>query len=179
MKKCIVFFAFVALLCGCASTPLRPKYAVFPVNNTLEPVTSPAAGLRLRMAEDLRAYSAPLCFQTDHTVRLCREVQYYAPLEVALARALEDITVFKAECPDKIKIEVRDYCVVVHDPATLQTPPGAVPSPLEVRVNLLVTRPGQPAAHHGVSHFLPAACTPQDLHAAFAQALYEAYKSAF
>lgn len=178
MKKCFLFLSGIVLLCGCLATSSQPKYAVFPVNHTLEPVSSTAAGLRLRMAEDLRAYDTPLFFQADNTVRLNHTLRYYAPLEVALARALEDITVFKAESSDKIKIEVRDYCLIEHDPTTLQTPSGATPSPLEVRVHLLVTRPGLPTTHHDVSHFLPAESTQQELHAAFARALYEAYKSA-
>ena len=90
-RRCSLFAALAALLLGCATTP-TPKYAVgLPPS---EPISVPAARLDVRMAEDLRAYSNPLILRPDSTVALCRTLAYYAPPELALARALRDASRF-------------------------------------------------------------------------------------
>lgn len=181
MKSLLVLLPFLmaTLFCGCATSKPNPKYNVFP--NSLEPAlrTCATSGVRLRMAEDLRAYSAPLVFHVDNTVTVSRDLMYYAPLEVALARALEDITLFTAPKAEKLKVEVRDYCLIEHDPATLKTPEGGEFSPLEVRVALKITVPGKPSFYRESSTFLPADADVKTLHEAFAKALLSSYPQEF
>lgn len=108
----------VSLLLGCSASKQAKRYTVFPTTHTItnqapeKPITSPYCGIRVRMANDLRAYNTPLFFHADGTVTPYHSVTYYAPLEVALERALADTTHFTASTQGKLKLEVRDYCVI-------------------------------------------------------------------
>lgn len=102
MPRLLPLLALVILL-GCATTP-TPKYAVgLPAT---EPIAVPAARLELRMSEDLRAYANPLILHSDGTVTPCRALSYYAPVELALARALRDVSCFDGA--DTLRLTVRD-----------------------------------------------------------------------
>ncbi len=104
MSRLLPFLALAALLLGCATAP-TPKYAVgLP---SAEPLAVPAAGLDLRMAEDLRAYSNPLILLPDGTVAPCRALAYYAPPELALARALRDASRFVGK--GSLRLTVLDF----------------------------------------------------------------------
>lgn len=104
MYRLFFLLAFSALFLGCATTP-TPKYAVgLPAGDT---ITLPAARLELRMAEDLRAYANPLILHADGTVTPCRALAYYAPLELALARALRDTSRFSGE--GTCRLTIRDF----------------------------------------------------------------------
>lgn len=104
----------LALLLGCATTP-APKYAVGLPEGTA--VALPAARLELRMAEDLRAYANPLILHADGTVTPCRALAYYAPLELALARALRDATHFTGE--GTCRLTVQDFHADLRGPTPL------------------------------------------------------------
>lgn len=173
-KKVLLAISVMALLCGCATTPIVKRYTVFSAEmmTSKEPlVVSKASGLRLRMAEDLRAYNMPLCFHADGTVTPYRAMQYYAPLEVALKRALEDTTLFLGTSPEKTKIIVRDYCIVERP-----TPQDGHPAGFEVRVTLQVTDVDPSPKHRTASVYLTDPTpTPQQIRDAFATALHGAY----
>lgn len=90
MKKATFLLLLPLLIClGCASTPPKPKYTVFtPTSHKALPGDYTA--LSVRMADDIRSAPNPLCFHADGRVTLCRELTYYAPIEVAITRALQD-----------------------------------------------------------------------------------------
>jgi hypothetical protein len=124
------------------------------------------------MAEDLRAYNVPLFFHADGSVTPYRALQYYAPLEVALKRALEEVTVFSGKRPEKEKIVVRDYCIVEHPNPSIEGRPAG----WEVRVTLQVTDVDPSPKHRTASVYLTDPTpTPQQIRDAFATALYDAY----
>ncbi len=168
MKYAIALFAVgLMTLCGCVSTPMPQKYTVFAVETQAEkPFTSEAAGLRLKMAEDLRAYNAPLLFRADGTVAQNRQIQYYAPLEIVLERALEDITTFKATTKERMSIEVRNYCIIEKE------------ANLEVCVSLKVKVPGRESNTFTATRCVPNKSDATTLRTAFAEALKSAYASA-
>ena len=175
MKSIILALGVIALLCGCVSTPPAKRYTVFTPDAILSlggPLYSDASGVRVRMAEDLRAYNVPLFFHADGSVTPYRALQYYAPLEVALKRALEEVTVFSGKRPEKEKIVVRDYCIVEHPNPSIEGRPAG----WEVRVTLQVTSVAHPMPmHRSASIHLEADATPQEIRAAFAQALLDVY----
>ncbi len=107
--KSILFALPLALLAGCA-TQLPPKYTV------IDPIAEPLcavenSGLTVRMSQDIRAYTVPLCFNADGTVKPIYDLTYYAPLEVAIERTLTDVTVFSATQPQNLRITVKDFCI--------------------------------------------------------------------
>ncbi len=108
MKKTLLALPLL-LLFGCATT-IPPKYTVLdPIDQPLR--TLDASSLTLRMRQDLRAYSTPLCFNADGTVTPINDLTYYAPLEVALEYALADVTTFAANPTPPLRITVKAYCV--------------------------------------------------------------------
>lgn len=114
MPRLLPLLALAILLLGCATTP-APKYAVgLPAGDS---ITLPAARLELRMAEDLRAYATPLILHADGTITPCRALAYYAPLELALARALRDATRFTGE--GTCRLTVRDFHADLRGPTPL------------------------------------------------------------
>lgn len=160
------------LMTGCAGKPLPKRYSVFSAGSSAasaESVTSPYSGLKVRMAEDLRAHAVPLRFHANGEVSAYRALTYYAPLEVALTRALEDCTAFQRTRPEVLAIEVRDYCLVEH-------PDGAT-SALEVRVTLQARPVGAPEPPRRCtrSRTLPTDASPSIVRQAFAETLLEAY----
>lgn len=114
MPRLLPLLALAALVLGCATTP-APKYAVgLPAG---DPIPLPAARLEVRMAEDLRAYANPLILHADGTVTPCRALAYYAPLELALARALRDATHFTGK--NTCRLTVRDFHADLRGPTPL------------------------------------------------------------
>ena len=170
MKYAIILFVIgLFTLCGCTSTPAPQKYTVFTMNTTAEkPFTSEAAGLRLKMAEDLRAYNSPLLFRANGTVVQNKQVQYYAPLEIVLERALEDVTTFKATTKERIHVEVRNYCIIEKEDNNT----------LEIYVCLKVAVPGRASAMFKATRSLPKQSDADFIRDAFAEALKSAYGDA-
>ncbi len=146
----------VMAVCGCASTPAAKKYTVGLPETA--PLAVPAAVLDVRMAEDLRAYRNPLVFAADGTVAPCRGLVYYAPLELALARALQDVSAFARES-GTLRITVRDFHADCR---------GAEPV---ARVTLEATNGNTASA----TAPLPADWTPEQLREALAGLLLKAY----
>lgn len=98
---------------GCASAPPKPKYTVFTPDCRMQ-LPGDYTSLSVRLADDIRSAPHPLCFHADGTVTLCRELAYYAPIEVALTRALQDtFSLRKAETtPAKtLRLVVRTFGV--------------------------------------------------------------------
>ncbi len=157
MKTLCSLFAIALVAAGCATAP-TPRYTIG-LNADTPKVTLPSARLEVRMAEDLRAYASPIVYHTDGTITVCNDLRYYAPLELALQRALEDQTAFAGK--GIIRIVVRDYCVDLR---------GDKPV---VRVTLAAAS-GRTAT---ATAPLSADWDSAQLRAAFAQALYEAYQS--
>ncbi len=106
--KALYFLPLMALMVGCATT-LPPRYTV--ANEAQTKLTRDAASLSVRMAADLRTYHQPLIFNADGTVNVYRDISYYAPLEIAIERALHDATVFNATAHAPLRITVRDFCI--------------------------------------------------------------------
>lgn len=166
MKPLLLLLPLAALaLTACTSTPPAPRYTIFPTTEAVPQVTMPGASLRLRMAEDLRAYNAPLHFHADGTVTTFRALRYYAPLELALERALADLTTFQSTANGTLNVEVRDYCLV-------DTADG-----MEARVTLVLMPSGQTPIRRSAVQPLPATATTAEVREAFAAALREAYRN--
>lgn len=90
MKTTLPLILLSLLLClGCASTSPKPKYTVF-TPECHKSLPGDYTALSVRMADDIRSAPNPLCFHADGRVTLCRELAYYAPIEVAITRALQD-----------------------------------------------------------------------------------------
>lgn len=158
-------------LLGCTSHPAAKRYTVFPMCENVANATkllSPYRDLRVRMANDLRAYSVPLTFHADGSVTPCRAVTYYAPLELALTRALKEISDFDPTAAATLKLEVRDYCVIER-PATESA---------EAHVQVLVTLAyplKDTVQTERATRDLPLNASDKALRDAFAEALLEAY----
>ncbi len=106
MKRLLPLFV---LLAGC-STTLPQKYTV--ADLPAEPVAQlHVSAISVRMAKDLRAYDTPLYFKADGTVTPLRDLTYYAPLEVAIERALTDATMIFGTGAAPLKVTVEDFCL--------------------------------------------------------------------
>lgn len=118
MKQVTLLFFLPLLFClGCASTPPKPKYTVF-TPECCKQLPGDYTALSVRLADDIRSAPNPLCFHADGTVTLCRDLVYYAPVEVAITRALQDtFSMRKAGAPahKPLRITVRAFGVDERD----------------------------------------------------------------
>jgi hypothetical protein len=158
-----LFLLSVRLLSGCFSTPKPKRYTVFTpeVTASQTPKHLPFSKLRVRMAKDLRAYNTPLRFKADGTVEPYRGLTYYAPLELALERALQDMTSLDKTNPRALSVEVRRYCVI--DGATA----AAVAVCLQVQVS------GQPEQTLELMEPIALDASPDAVRHAFARVLQQ------
>lgn len=156
MKQALWLFPLIALV-GCSSTA-TPKYTVG--LEKMQPMEMRCGGLTVRMASDLRSYSHPLRFKADGTVEQIRSLTYYAPLEVALERALRDVSTFNSKSTQVKQIIIETFAVVEKEE-------GAV-----VRVRLRAYPRNLPAQ---VEKHVPDQADAATLRAAFADALYTAF----
>ena len=153
----------LSFMMGCAATKAK-RYTVFTPEMTASTQTQkslPFSKLRVRMAKDLRAYNTPLRFKADGTVVPYRGLTYYAPLELALERALQDMTSLDKTNPRALSVEVRRYCVI--DGATA----AAVAVCLQVQV------PGQPEQTLELMEPIALDASPDAVRAAFARVLQQ------
>lgn len=149
---------------GCAAVP-TPKYTVL---TAPEPRALPAGytALTVRLADDIRSAPNPLCFHADGTVTLCRELTYYAPVEVAITRALQDAFVRRKEslpARKPLRLTVRTFGVDARD----ATPKAVVR--LDFPAEQLDVRSEEP---------LPAAYTARELRDALGKALLRSMERA-
>lgn len=149
----------LAFLIGCATAP-TPKYSVLTPE---EHCTLPDDYTRItvRLADDIRSAPNPLCFHADGRVTLCRELTYYAPLELAINRALNDTFSIQKDGTKRrksLQIVVNTFGV----DACSGTPKACVH--LEIPEKGLNARVEQP---------LPATYTAQDLRDALGEALLQ------
>lgn len=173
MTRFLLSALLLLVVAGCSAPKPTARFTVFPVTTSpdVEKVALPYNGVRVRMAEDLRAYNVPLCFAADGTVVPYRALNYYAPLEVALERALEDASSFTKTRLGVLKLKVRDYCLVEQS-----TPQG---TQRFVRVTLRALYPDatHPTFEHSVAQSLSAEATPAEVRDALATALMSAYRA--
>ncbi len=106
--KLFYLLPLVTLMVGCATT-LPPRYTVAEMPDVR--VKRNNTAVTVRMASDLRAYNQPLIFNADGTVRPCVDFTYYAPLEVAIERALVDASDFNLTASTPLRVTVSDFCV--------------------------------------------------------------------
>lgn len=149
----------LAFLIGCATAP-TPKYSVLTPE---ERCTLPAdyTAISVRLADDIRTAPNPLHFHADGRVTLCRELTYYAPLELAISRALNDTFSIRKEGTTQkkpLRILVNTFGV----DESSGTPKACVH--LEIPAKGLEARAEQP---------LPEAYTAQDLRNALGEALLQ------
>ncbi len=101
---CVLALGFACAGClSSGSGASTPRYTVADTAGELK-----VAGARpeVRLQSDIRAYNVPLRFNADGSVTPCAGIRYYAPLELAMTRALRDITQEDASArPRKVLIE--------------------------------------------------------------------------
>lgn len=150
---------------GCAAAP-TPKYTVL---TAPEPRALPAGytALSVRLADDIRSAPHPLCFHADGTVTLCRELTYYAPIEVALTRALQDTFTLRNDAQDSLRKPLRLVVRTFGMDARDGTPKAVVH--LDLPAEQLDVRSEEP---------LPAAYTAHELRNALGNALLQSMESA-
>lgn len=180
MKGFLLVAVLMAFMVGCSAsrTQKTVRYTVFTPQqqHTLAaqpPKLLPVAGVRVRMTKELRAYNTPLRFNADGTVTPYRALTYYAPLELVLERALEDITRFQASEHRQLGIEVRDYCIVESASSAESLQPPAA----EVRVTLVFHLPSKAPVTHAAVLPLPENYTPAIARETFAEALLRAWQA--
>lgn len=149
----------LAFLIGCATAP-TPKYSVLTPE---EHCSLPAdyTTLSVRLADDIRSAPNPLYFHADGRVTLCRELTYYAPMEIAINRALNDTFSIRKEGMKQkkpLRILVQTFGV----DARSGTPKAC--AHLEIPAKGIDARIEQP---------LPAAYTAQNLRDALGEALLQ------
>lgn len=114
MKKNTILLLLPFLFClGCVSTPPKPKYTVF-TPECCKQLPGNYTTLSVRMADDIRSAPNPLYFHADGRVTLCRELAYYAPIEVAITRALQDTFSMRKDGianPKTLRVVVRAFGV--------------------------------------------------------------------
>lgn len=164
-KKSLLFLLPLLFCLGCASTPPKPKYTVFtPAYH--KPLPGDYTALSVRMADDIRSAPNPLCFHADGRVTLCRELTYYAPIEVAITRALQDTFSLRKEgmtAHKPLRVVIRTFGVDARSGA-----PKAVVH-LDFPAEQLDTRIEEP---------LPENYTAKDLRDALGEALIQSIEDA-
>ena len=162
LRLTLLVLAFSCVV-GCAATKTK-RYTVFTPEMTASTQTQkslPFSKLRVRMAKDLRAYNTPLRFKADGTVEPYRSLTYYAPLELALERALQDITHLEKQDPRALVVEVRRYCVMEREHAAV------------VAVCLHLQVAGQPEQTLDFLEPIALNASPEVIRQAFARALQQ------
>lgn len=161
MKRLALLLPLLVAVLGCFSSeaPLR-RYTVMDLDpaRAADPIAAPRP-IRLRMAPDLRAAVAPTLYRADGSVSTVPGLRYYAPLELAIPRAVAELP--RETLPKDLRdVTILDFCV------DCRTPDGA---PL-ARVTL---RHGD-GAPISVTEPLPADATPGQTRAALARCLHAA-----
>lgn len=166
MKTTLPLILLSLLLClGCASTPPKAKYTIF-TPEYHKPLPTDYTTLSVRMADDIRSAPNPLCFHADGRVTLCRELTYYAPIEVAITRALQDTFSMRKEgmtAHKALRVVVRTFGV----DARTETPKAIVH--LDFPAEQLDIRVEAP---------LPENYTAQDLRDTLGKALFQCIENA-
>ncbi len=179
MKKLPLLLLALTCFTGCFSRPeAKPHYSVGLEEIRAQDIEFPQfKTLKLTLENDIQAMYAPYVFHNDGRVTLYTALTYYAPLPIALERAIKDNIVPTAtigEVPH-LKLTLTDYAIdlrkekpfvfvgirsnaayITHEDGrrTLQT---KIPEGLQTLVIATVE--------------LPIHYTPQDVRQAFARAL--------
>ena len=142
------------LLVGCfsSSTPPQRHYTVLDPPASQHPVTPADLDISVRMAPDLRAADAPTLYRADGSVSTLRALTYYAPLELAIPRALRP--------GQTLSLHIHDFCVDQRTPDDI--PVARVT--LSANGHALVT----------TAKPLPANATPAQIRATLADCLLDA-----
>ncbi|HIV09628.1 MAG TPA: hypothetical protein IAC79_05915 [Candidatus Spyradenecus faecavium] len=153
------------LLAGCfgGAAPQRHYTVLDPAAGVVAPA---ALDLDVRMAPDLRAASAPTLYRADGSVSTYPGLTYYAPLELAIPRALRELgpEALGLKPGDRLDLDVLDFCVDRRTPDGV--PVARVTLSADGRAPVTVAKP------------LPAGATPLQTRALLASALLEAIRDA-
>ncbi len=158
----IILFSFALFTGGCSlftsSTNERPRlYTVADLPS--KPILAPRPFAR--MADDLRAARTPLRFNNDGTVEPCRGIHYYAPLELAITRALQDATLTPPNMlGQKQTVVIETFGIDARGDAPL------------ARITL------RSAQENVITRTAPAPKTPETLRKCLGDLLLEAYREA-
>lgn len=87
---CLLMLCFATA--GCLSSGSGASTPRYTVADTAGEAKVAGARPEVRLQADIRAYNVPLRFNADGSVTPCAGIRYYAPLELAMTRALRDIT---------------------------------------------------------------------------------------
>ena len=104
------------LLVGCfsSSTPPQRHYTVLDPPASQHPVTPADLDISVRMAPDLRAADAPTLYRADGSVSTLRSLTYYAPLELAIPRALRErasLADLGLQPSQALELHIHDFCI--------------------------------------------------------------------
>ena len=155
------------LLVGCfsSSTPPQRHYTVLDPPASQHPVTPTNLDISVRMAPDLRAADAPTLYRADGSVSTLRVLTYYAPLELAIPRALRErasLADFGLQPGQALVLHIHDFCV------DYRTSDGIPVARITLSANghTLIT----------TSQPLPANATPAQIRATLADCLLKAIR---
>lgn len=166
--QCCVLLILIALT-GCFSTSKTMRYSVLPPVKMGTPLSTffstPYSGITVRVAKDLRAYDTPLRFKANGAVEPYRALSYYAPLEIALDRALSDLTICEGRIPKRLTVVVKDYCIQEDDQGNAK-----------VQISLVTRLEKKDTVSIRIAEDLPKDYTPQQVRDAFARLLPDAWE---
>ena len=167
MNRLLPTLLLPLLLAGCFSsgTPPLRHYTVLDPPASQHPVTPANLDISVRMAPDLRAADAPTLYRADGSVSTLRVLTYYAPLELAIPRALRErasLADFGLQPGQALVLHIHDFCV------DYRTSDGIPVARITLSANghTLIT----------TSQPLPANATPAQIRATLADCLLKAIR---
>ncbi len=167
MNRLLPTLLLPLLLVGCFSsgTPPQRRYTVLDPTAAQLPVTPANLDISVRMAPDLRAADAPTLYRADGSVSTLRVLTYYAPLELAIPRALRErasLADFGLQPGQALVLHIHDFCV------DYRTSDGIPVARITLSANghTLIT----------TSQPLPANATPAQIRATLADCLLKAIR---
>lgn len=166
MNRLLPTLLLPLLLVGCFSsgTPPQRRYTVLDPTAVQLPVTPADLDISVRMAPDLRAADAPTLYRADGSVSTLRALTYYAPLELAIPRALRELgpTPLSLQPGQALVLHIHDFCV------DYRTSDGIPVARITLSANghTLIT----------TSQPLPANATPAQIRATLADCLLKAIR---
>lgn len=115
MNRFLPILLLPLFLVGCFSSGAAPqrRYTILDPKIRQTPVNPADLDLTVRMAPDLRAADAPIFYRADGSVSTFRDLTYYAPLELAIPRALRELgpAPIGLQPGQDLSLYIHDFCI--------------------------------------------------------------------
>lgn len=171
-----------ALLTGCFSSRIAPPHYTLGFDEALaerQLLLPPARSVHVSLAEDLGTLHSPYVLHKDGRVTIYRALTYYAPIDVAIERAIKECATFTPPTNgySRLKLTLTRYCIDLRGDSPqvcVQFETNVTSQQASSTSHPLEKSADAQTLHTKAICALPLNYTAQDVRKAFARALIDA-----